>query len=78
MKNKSDNLTREQPEDDQNAAGQTDDASEPGSPKLDGFIDRIVFADKCGYVYKLDPGVDSYWIPRKPPGPPPDSLTNQF
>lgn len=27
---------------------------------------------------KLDPGADSYWIPRKPPGPPPDSLTNQF
>ena len=27
---------------------------------------------------KLDPGADSYWIPRKPPGPPPDSMTNQF
>jgi len=27
---------------------------------------------------KLDPGADSYWIPRRPPGPPPDSLTNQF
>jgi len=27
---------------------------------------------------RLDPGADSYWIPRKPPGPPPDSLTNQF
>lgn len=27
---------------------------------------------------KLDARADSYWIPRKPPGPPPDSLTNQF
>jgi hypothetical protein len=27
---------------------------------------------------KLDAGADSYWIPRKPPGPPPDSMTNQF
>ena len=27
---------------------------------------------------KLDSGVDSYWISRKPPGPPPDSMTNQF
>ena len=27
---------------------------------------------------KLDAGADSYWLPRKPPGPPPDSMTNQF
>jgi hypothetical protein len=27
---------------------------------------------------KLDPAADSYWIPRKPPGPPPDSMGNQF
>jgi hypothetical protein len=27
---------------------------------------------------KLDSSADSYWIPRKPPGPPPDSMTNQF
>lgn len=27
---------------------------------------------------KLDARADSYWIPRKPPGPPPDSLTHQF
>lgn len=27
---------------------------------------------------KLDPDADSYWIARKPPGPPPDSMTNQF
>lgn len=27
---------------------------------------------------KRDPGADSYWIPRRPPGPPPDSMTRQF
>lgn len=27
---------------------------------------------------KLEPGADSYWIPRNPPGPPPDSMANQF
>lgn len=27
---------------------------------------------------KFDPGADSYWIPRQPPGPPPDSMNNQF
>lgn len=27
---------------------------------------------------KLEPGSDSYWIAREPPGPPPDSMTNQF
>ena len=27
---------------------------------------------------KRDSGTDSYWIPREPPGPPPDSMTNQF
>lgn len=27
---------------------------------------------------KLDHDADSYWIVRKPPGPPPDSMTNQF
>lgn len=27
---------------------------------------------------KRDPGADSYWILREPPGPPPDSMTNQF
>jgi VCBS repeat protein len=37
---------------------ETDDAGELGSPTLNGYIDRVVFADKCGYVYKLDPGVD--------------------
>jgi hypothetical protein len=27
---------------------------------------------------KRDPAADSYWIARAPPGPPPDSMTNQF
>ena len=27
---------------------------------------------------KFDRGADSYWIRREPPGPPPDSMTNQF
>lgn len=27
---------------------------------------------------KLEPRADSYWIPRDPPGPPPQSMTNQF
>src|SRR5215470_10955922 len=27
---------------------------------------------------KLDPAAGSYWILRKPPGPPPDSMSNQF
>jgi len=40
------------------SAFETDDAGELGGPTLDGFIDRVVFADKCGYVYKIDPNVD--------------------
>ncbi len=27
---------------------------------------------------RLDHDTDSYWIPRQPPGPPPESLKNQF
>ena len=37
---------------------ETDDDLEPGSPEIDGYIDRVVFADRCGYVYKLDPAQD--------------------
>lgn len=38
----------------------------------------IRLAGKDPLRLRLDPGVDSYWIVRKPPGPPPDSMTNQF
>ena len=27
---------------------------------------------------KYDPDAESYWIPREPPGPPSDSMTNQY
>jgi hypothetical protein len=27
---------------------------------------------------KFDPAAKSYWIDREPPGPPPNSMTNQF
>jgi len=27
---------------------------------------------------RFDPAADSYWIDREPPGPPPDSMRNQF
>jgi hypothetical protein len=27
---------------------------------------------------KLDPKADSYWIPRDPPGPAPETMSNQF
>jgi hypothetical protein len=27
---------------------------------------------------KREPAVRTYWIPREPPGPPPNSMTNQF
>jgi hypothetical protein len=40
------------------SAFETDDLLEPGAPALDGYIDRIVFADKCGYVYKVNPAAD--------------------
>ena len=42
----------------------TDDSGEVGSPLVDGFADRAVFADTCGNVYKLNPGqdVDGDWI----------------
>jgi hypothetical protein len=36
---------------------ETDDDAEPGDPQLDGYIDRLILADACGYIYKLDPGV---------------------
>ena len=41
-----------------------------------GFAMRL--AGKDPLRLRLDPRAESYWLPRKPPGPPPDSLTNQF
>ena len=41
-----------------------------------GFMARLTGKDPLRL--KLDPDANSYWIERKPPGPPPDSLTNQF
>jgi len=38
----------------------------------------VRLAGKDPLRLKLDSGANSYWIPRKPPGPPPDSMTNQF
>jgi type IV pilus assembly protein PilY1 len=37
---------------------ETDDTGEPGSPTVDGLADRAVFADYCGYVYKVNPAQD--------------------
>jgi hypothetical protein len=40
------------------SAFETDDDAESGNPTIDGYIDRVVFADMCGNVYKVDPAVD--------------------
>jgi hypothetical protein len=41
-----------------------------------GVVMRL--AGKDPLRLKRDVTASSYWIPRKPPGPPPDSMTNQF
>ncbi len=41
-----------------------------------GLMLRI--AGKDPLRLKLDKGAGTYWIRRDPPGPPPDSMTNQF
>lgn len=55
---------------------ETNDQSESGSPTLDGYTDRLVFADACGYVYKLNPavaltgsGAADQWIDASAAGP---------
>jgi hypothetical protein len=40
------------------ATFETDDELEAGAPTFNGYVDRAVFADACGYVYKLDPARD--------------------
>ena len=54
---------------------ETDDDAEPNGPDLDGYADRLVVADACGYVYKLDPAVslpgngdDDGWLDSTPFG----------
>lgn len=37
---------------------ETDDDLEPSSPAIDGYVDRLLVADACGFVYKLDPAVN--------------------
>jgi hypothetical protein len=41
-----------------------------------GLIIRLFGKDPLRL--KLDPGAQTYWIERKPAGPPPDSMNNQF
>jgi Saxitoxin biosynthesis operon protein SxtJ len=41
-----------------------------------GVMMRI--AGKDPLRLKRDPAASTYWIQRTPPGPPPDSMTNQF
>ena len=41
-----------------------------------GFIYRLLGKDPLRL--KLDHSQTSYWIAREPPGPPPDSMANQF
>jgi type IV pilus assembly protein PilY1 len=36
-------------------AFETDDAAEPGGPLFDGYMDRVMFGDACGNLYKVDP-----------------------
>jgi len=41
-----------------------------------GFVRRLAGRDTM--QRRFDPRIDSYWISREPPGPPPESLRNQF
>ena len=41
-----------------------------------GLVQRLAGRDTMRQ--RFDPGIDSYWISREPPGPPPESLRNQF
>lgn len=41
-----------------------------------GLISRILGKDPLRL--RFDPAAESYWIPRQPPGPEPQSMRNQF
>ena len=41
-----------------------------------GLLMRVF--GKASMRVQFDPKMSSYWVPRDPPGPPPDSLNNQF
>lgn len=41
-----------------------------------GIVMRLVGKDPLNL--RRDSGAESYWMLRTPPGPPPDSMTNQF
>jgi hypothetical protein len=57
------------------------------TPVVIGIMFYLVFTP-VGFVYRLfgrDPlrlkftkGIQSYWIERNPPGPPPEEMLNQF
>ena len=41
-----------------------------------GLVRRMLVKDPLRLRFDRQAG--SYWVPRQPPGPPPQSLTNQF
>src|ERR1035441_7290725 len=41
-----------------------------------GVLSRLLGKDPLRL--KVDPGAASYWIEREPPGPPPETMVNQF
>jgi hypothetical protein len=57
------------------------------NPIITGLMFYLVFMP-TGYLFRLlgkdllrlkfDPDAETYWISRQPPGPPPQTMTNQF
>lgn len=44
--------------------------------RMTGLMRRALGKDPLGL--KRDPNAESYWIPREPPGPDRESMSNQF